>query len=372
MLLIRLFVLIVILATVSPAFAQAVDVWVGTNGDHGIYHFDLDIENGKMSAPRQVSDIHGAGFVLLNEAKDKLYATSKKSGRGFVTSFQITGDHSNERKLKLLNQQPLPDGHPCHINFDRNFSVLFSAQYGAGSIACFPIQPDGTIGENSQHIKHQGGSKAHGNRQDTPHPHWIGADVTNNLVAVPDLGLDEVVVYRFDESTKKLQAAKNWQVKPGDGPRHMKFHSNGKFAYVLNEFSLTVSVFNRNESDQSFSLIQDIASLPNDLQDKRLNAAAEIRIHPNGRYVYTSNRGHDSISVFSVDQANGKLTLVEREAIRGSWPRNFNIDSTGSWLLAAGAHSNTIALFAINADGSLEFTRSIINVPSPICVAVGN
>ena len=149
----------------------------------------------------------------------------------------------------------------------------------------------------------------------------------------------------------------------------MKFHPNGKFIYVLNELKLTLSVFEYDSEQGQMKSIQEIATLPDDLKDKHLNSAAEVRVHPTGKFLYASNRGHDSIAVFAIDQATGKLSLVEREAVRGSWPRNFNLDPSGKWLLAAGQKSNTLAVFEIDPEsGELTFTRQIVNVPQPICV----
>ena len=189
---------------------------------------------------------------------------------------------------------------------------------------------------------------------------------------VPDLGLDRVVVYKLNAETAELKQHAKIVVPPGSGPRHMKFHTTGKYVYVLNELTLTVSVFEFDATNATFKNIQLIETLPDDEKDKHLNSAAEIRVHPTGRFVYTSNRGHDSITVFSVDQKTGKLMLVEREPIRGSVPRNFNIDPSGKWLIAAGQSSNTLALFEIDlASGQLIFTRKVVNVPAPICVLFG-
>ena len=152
----------------------------------------------------------------------------------------------------------------------------------------------------------------------------------------------------------------------------MKFHGSGKYAYVLNELTLSVSVFEYDATDAKFKKLQEIESLPKDLKDEKLHSAAEIRIHPTGKFVYTSNRGHDSITVFAVDQESGKLSFVQRESIRGAWPRNFNIDTSGKWLLAAGRHTNTLTLFSIDQEtGKLAYARKSVNVPAPICVVFG-
>lgn len=349
--------------------AEELNIWIGTAGDNGIYHLILDAEKGKLSEPSQVAELPGAGFLILNREGDKLYSAGRdERGQGKVVAFSIV--KNNPVELKELNSQIVPNGHhPTHVNFDREFNFLMSAHYGGSTVNVFAVDAEGKLGAAVASIQHKGGSKVVGRRQDRPHPHWIGADTTNSIVAVPDLGLDQVVIYDFDSKTGKLGTSKLWAIPPGGGPRHMKFHENGKYAYVLNEFSLTVSVFERT-SGNDFEKIQDIESLPDNLRDKRLNSAAEIRIHPSGKFLYTSSRGHDSITIYSIDQTSGKLTFVDRESVRGSWPRNFDVDASGKWMVVAGRYSNTISLFEIENDGTLQFTRKIVNVPGPICVAI--
>ena len=350
--------------------AEELDVWIGTEGDNGIYHSKLDVENGSLSAPEKAIDVSGAGFLVLDEAGSNLYATARKDGKAGVASFTILEAHEQKR-LRQTGFRNSPENHPpTHINFDRNFNFLLAAQYGGGTVTVISVGKNGIVGPVVDSVQHFGGSRIVAGRQNNPHPHWIGTDTSNALIAVPDLGLDQCVVYEFDSTKGTLTKSKPWKAPPGSGPRHMKFHPDGKHAYVLNELSLTISVFERQAGNE-FVRIQDIASLPEELKDKRLNAAAEIRIHPNGQFIYTSNRGHDSISVFAIDAASGKLTFVQRESVRGSWPRNFNIDPTGKWLLAAGKHSNTIAVFEIDHQGKLEFTRQVVNMPAPICVVFG-
>ena len=353
--------------------ASQVEVWIGTSGPHGIYRLELDTDNGTLSEPVRVAEIGGAGFLVLHQDKEVLYSTGRRSDdEGFVAAFAIIRD-GDAVSLKPLNQREIGDSGAAHLNLDRDCKVLLSAQYGGSSIAVFPIEESGEIGERSQLIKHQGGSRVVGDRQNEPHPHWIGPSPGNHFVCVPDLGLDQVVVYQLDASNLALTRKSAVSLAPGAGPRHMKFHANGKFAYVLNELAMTLTVFRFDETTGTFTELQTIDSLPAELKDRLLNSAAEVRIHPNGKFVYTSNRGHDSISVYSVDLASGKLTFIQREAIRGSWPRNFNIDPSGKWLIAAGRYSNTLSLFEVDeSTGKLTFTRKVVNVPEPICVLFGS
>jgi len=360
--------------------ADEVDVWIGTS-KIGIYHLRLDTEQGVMTTPSRASDIKGAGFLALHPVKPILYSTNR-DGPGGVTAFAIgsnppTGSkaetrNSEERsgnQLTLLNTLSTGDGGAACVGVDKTGRVLMSAQYGGGSVSTYLLDSDGRLEKRVETIEHGRGSGVVGKRQDGSHPHWVGTSPDNRFLMVPDLGLDRVVVYELDDETARLKLHSKLVVPPGSGPRHMKFDDNGKHLYGLNELSLTVSVFEYDATNGAAKNIQLIETLPEDKKDKHLNSAAEIRIHPSGKFVYTSNRGHDSITVFSVDPNSGKLAFVEREHIRGSIPRNFNIDSSGKWLIAAGQTSNTLALFEIDpTSGELVFTRKIVNVPAPICV----
>ncbi len=351
------------------SMAEEFDVVIGTSGANGIYGLVLDSETGAISEPNKLTDLEGAGFLTTNRSGTRLYSTGKIDSRGCVVGFNVNRGENRELILSRNSVQKVPGGHhPTHINVDQTDRFLFSAQYGGGTICSFKLEQAGVIGALIETIQHRGGSKVVVGRQNGPHPHWIGTDASNSILAVPDLGLDQVACYKLNGSNGKLTKDVAWDVPPGSGPRHMKFHPNGKFAYVLNEFTLTVSVFFREAPVDSFTKIQDVRTLPDPLKDKRLNAAAEIRIHPNGQFVYTSNRGHDSLAVFSIDEVTGGLTFLQRVAIRGSWPRNFNVSPCGNWLIAAGKHSNTLSVFEVGADGRLEFTRAIKNAPGPICV----
>jgi len=247
-----------------------------------------------------------------------------------------------------------------------------SAQYGGGSTSTYKLKDDGSIEILVATIEHGAGSGVNEKRQAESHPHWVGTSPDNKFLMVPDLGKDSVVVYQLDTATGKATQHSEVPTPPGSGPRHMKFHTSGKYAYVLNELTLTVSVFAYQADSARFTELQVIETLPNEMKDKHLNSAAEIRVHPNGKFIYTSNRGHDSITVFSVDQSTGKLTFVEREHVRGGWPRNFNLDPSGKWLLAGGQHTNTLTVFEVDQDsGKLTYARKSVNVPAPICVLFG-
>ena len=360
-----------VLSLVSVASTDEIDVWIGT-GNAGIYHLKLDTDQGAMTQPTLASDIKGAGFLAMHPNGRIIYSTDRANNGG-VTALAIGDPADDQSRLSQINSLSTGDGGAACVGIEKTGNVVMSAQYGGGSVSTYLVNPDGSLNRRVETVEHGAGSGILEKRQATSHPHWVGTSPDNRFLMVPDLGMDRVVVYELNAETAELKPLAKIAVPPGSGPRHMKFHTSGKYAYVLNELTLTISVFEYNAADATFKEIQLIETLPNDKKDRHLNSAAEIRVHPSGRFVYSSNRGHDSISVFSVDLTTGKLTFVEREAIRGAWPRNFNIDPSGKWLIAAGRYSNTLALFEIDQEsGELIFTRKVVNVPAPICVMFGS
>ena len=367
-----IFTVLTILLLTTPVSAQNVDVWLGT-AKTGIYHSTLNVANGKLSEPALVSEISGAGFLAMHPNGRILYSTNREN-EGSVTAFSIIDNSSNESaRLEQLQSIPTGDGGAACVAVDKLGKVLMSAQYGGGSTSTYQLKPNGDLLALAANIKHGKGSGVNAKRQATAHPHWVGTSPENQFQLVPDLGTDQVFQYQLDTETGDIRLKSKIPVPPGSGPRHMKFHPSGEYAFVLNELTLAISVFRYDQTAGTFQEIQNIETLPLDLKDRHLNTAAEIRVHPNGKFVYSSNRGHDSISVFGFSPEKNKLELVERESVRGAWPRNFNIDPSGRWLLAAGRHSNTLAVFEIDQDsGELTYARQIVNLPAPICVLFQN
>jgi 6-phosphogluconolactonase len=354
--------------------ADEFDVWIGTttpgNGvSKGIYHATLDSDRGKLTHPQLAAEIQDPGFLALHPSGQVLYSTGTVGGAPSVVAYRIARDQGRARLAKI-GSQPTRDGGAAHLATDRTGQALMSAQYGGGSVAIYPLGDDGSIGPQSELIKHRGGSGVVPGRQDEPHAHWVGTSPDNRFVFVPDLGMDQVLVYRLDAERADLTPQGFGQLPPGGGPRHMKFHPSGKFIYVLNELALSVSVFAYDAEEGTMNLMQTTETVSREAKAKeRFVSASEIRVHPSGRFVYAANRGHDTITALRIDSASGQLDFVECEPIRGSWPRNFNIDPTGKWLLAAGRDSNTLAVFDIDPDsGELTYTRSMVMVPTPICV----
>jgi 6-phosphogluconolactonase len=337
-----------------------------------VYHARLDLATGKLTTPTLAAELASPGFVALHPNQHVLYATCQIKRRGSVASFAIE-TQDGQSTLKPLNSVEIGDGGAAHLTVGRLGKCLLTAQYGGGSVALFPLDDQGKVGDRAVLVKHKGGSRIVGNRQDSPHAHWVGTDANNRFAFVPDLGLDQVVIYRLDADRLSLSTHGLGATPPGGGPRHFKFHPDGRFAYVLNELALSVTVFAYDSSRGQLARVQTIPTLTESQKaGEEFNAASEIRVHPSGKFLYAANRGHDSISVFSIHPDTGKLDLIEVEPIRGSWPRNFNVDPSGRWLIAAGRDSNTLSLFSIDQQtGTLQYQRHSVFCPTPICVTFG-
>ena len=362
------FVAALCLALTTVAHAQDIDVYFGTgnDGSKGIYSAVLDADTGQLGPARLAAEIQAPGFLALHPDGKTLYAVDDSAEPG-VTAFSVEGNND----LVRLNRQPIADGGAAHVSVHPSGKFLLTAQYGSGSVALFPIKDDGSVQPRAQLIRHQGGSGVVGNRQDSPHPHWTGYSPDGRFAFVPDLGLDQIVIYRVNENDPSLQYHGIAQSVPGGGPRHMRFSADGRFIFLLNELSLSVTTFAYNAEQGTTSRLTTTPALSETAKAaEAFNSASEILVHPGGEFVYSANRGNDSVTVYRKDPASGRLDVVEVEPIRGSWPRNINLDPSGKWLLAAGAHSNTISVFAIDQDsGRLTFqTYAVINVPNPICI----
>ena len=352
--------------------AQTINVWLGTAKSalsRGIYHCQLNTNGGKLSEPTLVAEMEGPGFLAKHPTKPVLYAVGGLNNVQVVAAFAIEGS-PEKLSLRLLNSTPIGDGGAAHVSLDKTGKTLFTAQYGGGSVAVFSVQPDGMLRERTQLIDHQGGAKVVADRQDASHAHWTGVSPDNRFVFVPDLGLDQVVIYKLDAASGKIETHGSGVTPPGSGPRHMKFHPNGRWIYVVNELSLTVTFFEYDATQGTMTPMQSIETVPaTELDREKAKSCSEIRIHPNGKFVYAANRGHDTITVFSVDQTTGKLKWVQRENPRCATPRNFNLTPDAKWLLAAGQLSNSLGLFSVDSEaGRITFQQQSVFVPSPICV----
>ncbi|HVT27136.1 MAG TPA: lactonase family protein [Lacipirellulaceae bacterium] len=361
---------ITVLLLSGAAHAEQATVWIGmttpTGGEReGIYRATLDEQTGALDRPVLAAAVRNPEFLALDANGARLYAACHlENGSGGVAVFKVAGDR---RSLQFLNAEPTGGGQACHLATDRIGRCLFSAQYGGGSVSAYPIASDGHILPRST-LVHLSGTGPNHVRQEGPHPHWVGTDSANRYLFVPNLGSDEVVIYELDHARCKLKPHGAGHCPPGSGPRHLVFHPNGRFAYVVNEMKVTVTAFRYDATAGSLTAMQTVDLLP-DKRPSEKNTAAEICMHPSGRFLYASIRGDDSVTALRIDPDTGRLSFVQNEAVRGSHPRSIGLDPLGKWLLAAGRDSNTIAVFRIDPEtGGLAYSGHIVNSPAPICV----
>jgi 6-phosphogluconolactonase len=350
------------------AMADSIDVFFGTSGKEtkGIYHSTFDTETGKLSPATLAAEIGSPGFLAMDTDQKHLYAVGSKD-EPVVAAYKI----SSGGKLTPLNTEPIGDGGGAHIAVHPSKKFLMTAQYGGGSVAVFPIKKDGSVGKRSQLIEHKGGSGVVPNRQNAPHPHYVGFSPDGRFAFVPDLGLDQIVIYKVDDKNGSISTHGHAQSIPGGGPRHMKFSVDGKYIFLLNELELAVTTFAYDAQAGTTQLVRTEPALSTAAKSRQaFNSSAEILTHPNGNFVYSSNRGDDTVTLYWADKTTGHLVAKDVENIRGAFPRNINLDPSANWLLAAGQHSNTVSVFALDQDnGEMEYqVGNVINVPGPICI----
>ena len=338
----------------------------------GIYVARFNPATGKLSAPELAAEAISPSFLAVHPKGKWLYAvneidnfTGKKSGG--VSGFAID---AKSGKLSPINQQSTVGGGPCHVSLDASGRVVLVANYGGGSVASYRVDKKGFLSSDVSFIQHQGSGVNRG-RQEAPHGHAIVTDPGNKFALACDLGLDKVLIYKLD--AKKGSLTPNdppfGRVAQGSGPRHIAFHPSGKFAWVINEMVCTVTSFSFDPKRGELKELQTISSLPADTKMIPSYNTAEILAHPSGKFVYGSNRGHDTLAVYAVDRKQGTLKLVEHVSTQGKTPRSFGIDPSGRWLLAANQSSDTVVVFAIDpATGKLKPTGQSIEVGSPVSV----
>jgi len=338
-------------------------------GAKGIYVYRYDPASGKLSDSQVAADTVNPSFVTIDDKKRLLYAVNEiqkyqNESSGGVSAFSIQPDG----QLHFLNEVASGGADPCYVSLDATGKYVLVANYTGGSISVFPIQQDGSLAAATAFIQHKG-SGPNRERQEAAHAHWIETSPDNRFAISADLGMDELLVYRFDASTGKLSANDPpfAKAEPGAGPRHLAFAPSGKFAYVVNELQSTVSVFSYDAENGILHPLQTISALPKEFSGE--NTAAEIAVHPNGRFLFASNRGHDSIAVFSIDKAKGTLRLIDNFSVKGRTPRSFVIDPSGSRLLVANQDTGNIVVFRINrSTGRLTATGQEMKVPAPVCL----
>jgi 6-phosphogluconolactonase len=370
--------ILLLLAVVLPGSARAEDaakyhVYVGTYTDggksKGIYRCELDLKTGKLGEAVAVGETKNPTFLALHPTGKYLYAVGEISNfggkkAGGVVAFAIdpkTGD------LKKLNEQSSGGAGPCYIVVDKAGKNALVANYGGGSVACLPIGPDGKLAPASTFIQHRGKSTDAG-RQEGPHAHSINLDAANHYAFAADLGTDKIYTYLFDADKGTLTPAEtpSTDIAPGSGPRHFTFSPSGKFAYLINELGQTVTAFAYDAEKGTLKTIQTVKTLTKPVKG---NSTAEVLVHPSGKFLYGSNRGHNSIAIFKIDQKTGKLTPAGHQGTDIKTPRNFAIAPGGKFMLVASQDGAKVSVFKIDQEtGALTPTESSVAIPNPVCV----
>ena len=358
----------------GAAQAERYRVFVGTytGGDSiskGVYSCEFDAETGKLSEPVLAAELINPSFLAIHPSGKYLYAVNEVSegpgrGNGAVTALTINADGT----LTKINHQASEGGAPCHCNVDSTGTNLLIANYGGGNVAVYPISEVGSLKPVSCNIQHEG-SSVDKSRQGAPHAHSINISSDNKFAYAADLGLDKIMIYKLDAEAHTLTPASQPAalVTPGGGPRHFAIHPSSKFAYTNNEITMVVTGFSRNPEDGSLKAIQEISTIPAGFDGRK--STAECLVHPSGKFLYVSNRGHETITAFMIDQETGLLTYVENESTGGKEPRNFFIDPSGKWLLAENQNSDTVYVFSIDQQtGALKPTGDFVTVGRPVCI----
>lgn len=360
----------------SEIFTKKMLLYIGTytstGKSEGIYVHEFDATTGKLTPLHIVKNVLEPSFLTISKDRKHLYAVNelleyegKKSGA--VSAFSIDQKTGN---LQFLNKQPSLGGAPCHISITEDGKFVLVANYLGGNVSVYPIEKDGKLGASVDLVQHSGFGP-NKDRQEAAHAHSINLVIPNRFACAADLGIDKIMIYRFDEKTGKLTTNENqpfYQSKAGSGPRHLTFHHNGKYCFVINELDLTVSSLAFDNKLGTLTEIQTVPTLPAGASTAGVTCA-DIHISPNGKFLYGSNRGHNSIVSYKIDGQSGKLEYIEHTPTQGKKPRNFAIDLSGKFLLVANQDSNNIVVFRIDEEtGKLQSTGNTVQVPTPVCL----
>ncbi len=352
----------------KPAAKHKYLVFVGTyttkTESKGIYAYEFDADTGKLTPKGVAAETPDPSWVAVHPSGKFLYAANEAGKTSTVSAFAIdvkTG------KLTLLNQLPSLGEDPCYLSFDKTGKYVLVANYSSGTVAVFPILADGRLGEHTALVKDQGATGPDKERQEGPHAHWIETPPDNRFALAADLGLDEVLVYKFDAASGTLTPNEPAfaRLKAGSGPRHVAFHPKGKFVFVVSELTSTATSFAYDAKKGTLKEIGTVSTLPPGFSGR--NDVAEAAVYPNGKFLYVSNRGNESLAILSIDPAKGTLGPVGGIPTGGKEPRHFAIDPSGKYLLAENQLSNNIVVFKIDlATGGLTPTGQVVEVPSPV------
>jgi 6-phosphogluconolactonase len=344
-------------------------LYVGTytsGKSEGIYVYRMNPVTGELKRFSSIKSVNPS-FLAIDRSRRFLYAVNEVNefaGLGAVTAFAID---RRTGKLSVLNQSVTSGADPCHLTVDRTGRSLLVANYTGGNVSVLAIRPDGRVGLVTDFKQHQGSGPKE--QQKAPHPHFIILDRLERHALAVDLGIDKVMIYRFDAAHRQLISAKQPSVSlaAGAGPRHLALHPNGKHVYVINELDSTLTLLKYDARNGTLSSPDTVSTLPSDFSG--VSYCADVHIAPSGKFLYGSNRGHNSIVVFAIEPRTGKLKLVEHVSTEGKWPRNFTIDPTGRFLLVANQHTDNVVVFRIDArTGRLTPAGQVAEIPIPVCL----
>jgi len=359
------------LAENAPSL-NGIPVYIGTytsGKSKGIYVSRFDPATGRLTAPELAAETPSPSFLALHPGGKFLYAVGENTRLGGkpVGAVSAFSRDAKTGQLTPLNHQSSGGAGPCHLAVDPTGKCLLVANYGDGSIAALAIHADGTLAEPGTVIQHHG-SSVNAARQAGPHAHFITPGPANRFALACDLGLDQVLVYRLDPAKSTLVANDPpfATVKPGSGPRHLAFHPSGRFVFLINEMGATMTAFAYDAERGTLKELQTVSTLPAGFTGAK--SGAGVQVHPSGKFVYGSNRGHDSIAVFGFEPASGRLTFLECQSTQGKTPRHFALDPAGQWLLAENQDSDSIVVFRVDAKtGRLSPTGQTVSVGAPVC-----
>jgi 6-phosphogluconolactonase len=352
----------------STYASQDLLLYVGTytaGKSEGIYIYRMDQATGALTRAGSVKS-ENPSFLAIDPAKRCLYAVNEKP-EGSVSSFRIDARSGD---LSFLNQQASQGADPCHLTVDNRGRSLLVANYTSGTLAVLPIERDGSLSAAIDVEQHIGSGPRE--QQKGPHAHCIKLDRANRHAFATDLGIDKLMIYRFNALDGKLEPAKQPSafLHAGAGPRHFTIHPNGKYLYVINELDSSLTTFKYNAADGTLTAFESVSTLPRDFSG--LSFCADVHVSKTGRFLYGSNRGHNSIVVFAIDPQSGRLNLVEHVSTEGKWPRNFTIDPTERFLLVANQHTDNVVTLRIDAQtGRLNPTGQSVEIPVPVCLQFG-
>lgn len=344
---------------------QNIYAYVGTytgSGSNGIYLYTFDVNSGQFTPTGYCAESKNPSFLAIDAQQHYLYSVNE-SNEGQVVSFRMD---QTTKELTRINVQSSQGKHPCHMSVNREGTFLFAVNYTGGSVCLYPIHEDGSIEDISHFIQHEGhGPRA--DRQESAHPHSIFIDPSNKWMLVPDLGLDTIFIYKLNASEQKLVEHRQVKVHAAAGPRHLEFHPTTPYVYVINELDSTITSFSFDSALGDLIAVQTIPTLPEGFAGD--NICADIHITPNGKFLYGSNRGDNSLAVYRIDTSTGLLTLVEIVSVGGRTPRNFAIAPDGKFLLAANQDSDNIVIFRIDQEaGRLSNLNLDAEISKPVCI----